>query len=132
MSRYTKCHRDGSEHEIAIPWPDRALHPNSRKHWSVKAKAARKARHDAAIIAKSANWHRREWPEGRLHVWIDGYAPDRRRRDHDGFLSSLKPWLDGIADAMGVDDSRFVPHPHIKSETRKPGEVRIRITGGPQ
>lgn len=118
-------------HELVIPWPDRRLHPNSRGHWATRAKAAKAARRDAAMMAKAAGWHRRKWPDGRLHVWIDGYAKDRRRRDHDGFLSSLKPWLDGIADAMQVDDARFVPHPWIKGETRHPAEVRIRITARP-
>ena len=83
------------------------------------------------LVAKAAGWNRIDWPEGRLHVWIDGYAKDRRRRDEDGMLSSLKSTLDGIADAMGVDDSVFIPHPWIKDEIRKPGEIRIRVTGGP-
>lgn len=116
--------------EIVLPWPARALHPNARVHWSAKAKAARQARKDGYTLAVQAGWHMYEWPSGRLHIWIDGYATDHRRRDHDGFLSSLKPWLDGIADAMGVNDSRFVPHPWIKDDVRKPGEVRIRVTGG--
>lgn len=115
--------------EIILPWPDRKLHPNARVHWAVKSKAAKAARHYAATMANLHGWHRVQWPEGRLHVWIDGYAPDKRRRDHDGFLSSLKSALDGIAQAIGVDDSRFIPHPWIKAETRKGGEVRIRITG---
>lgn len=115
--------------ELVLEWPKRVLHPNSRVHWSQRHRARKQARRDAHLLAKAAGWHRVEWPDGRLHVWIDGYARDRRRRDHDGFLASLKAHLDGIADAMGVDDSRFVPHPWIKDETRNPPEVRIRITG---
>lgn len=117
--------------EIILPWPSRRLHPNSRVHWAQKSRAARQARRDSQYIAIEAGWHNKEWPDGRLHVWIDGYAKDRRARDHDGFLSSLKSALDGIADAMGVDDKRFVPHPYIKDEVRKPAEVHIRITGSP-
>ena len=33
--------------------------------------------------------------------------PDRRVRDLDGVLSSCKAGCDGIADATGVDDSRW-------------------------
>lgn len=117
--------------EIILPWPDRRLHPNSRCHWAVKRKATKAARGYAATSAYLHGLCRVQWPEGRLHVWIDGYPPDRRRRDHDGFLSSLKASLDGIADALGVNDSRFVPHPWIKDEVRKGGEVRIRITADP-
>ena len=118
--------------EIVLPWPPRELHPNARVHWSKRSKAAKAQRGLAMLLAAVAGWHRAEWPDGRLHVWIDAYPQDRRRRDADGLLSSLKSALDGIADAMGVDDRRFVPHPFVKDEVRKPGEVRIRITGGPQ
>lgn len=118
--------------EICLPWPDRELHPNARAHWGRKAKLAKLSKIEAGWYAEAAGWGRTEWPEGRLHVWIDAYPPDRRRRDADGLLSSLKAHLDGIAEVMGVDDRRFVPHPFIKDEVRKGGEVRIRITGGPQ
>lgn len=117
--------------ELVLPWPSRDLHPNSRNHWSLRAKAAKAARYQAGLLALQAGWQGRVLPEGRLHVWIDAYPPDRRRRDADGLLSSCKAALDGIADVIGVDDRRFVPHPYVKDEPRKGGEVRIRITGGP-
>lgn len=118
-------------HELVLPWPSRLLHPNARVHWSEKSGVAKRARSYALAVARAANWHRGVWPEGRLHVWIDGYPADHRRRDADGLLSSLKSSLDGIAEAMGVDDHVFIPHPWIKDEVRKGGEVRIRITSGP-
>lgn len=120
--------------ELVLPWPHRDLHPNSRGHWSKRAKAAKAARQLAwgltlqvLTVADLDNL-----PEGRLHLWLDFYPPDRRKRDDDGLLSSMKPWLDGIADALGVDDRRFVPHPWVKDEVRKGGEVRVRITGAPE
>lgn len=117
--------------EIVLPWPDRALHPNARVHWAKRSKAAKAARQSGYVYALHAGAYVAEVPDGYLQVWIDGYPPDRRRRDADGLLSSLKPWLDGIADALHVDDRRFVPHPWVKDEVRKPGEVRIRIYGTP-
>lgn len=118
--------------ELVFMWPHRDLHPNSRVHWSRRAKASKGARALACLLAKGEGWKPSAAPEGRIHVWIDGYPKDRRRRDADGLLSSMKPYLDGIADALGVDDRRFVPHPYIKDEVRGPyGEVRIRITAGP-
>lgn len=117
--------------ELVLPWPSRVLHPNARGHWSMRSKAAKIARRNATFLAMEAGWNKVVWPDGPLHVWIDGYPNDRRRRDADGLLSSLKAALDGIADTMGIDDRRFVPHPWVKDEVRKGGEVRIRITGGP-
>mgnify|MGYP000933517560 FL=1 len=116
--------------DLILPWPSRDLHPNARVHWSRRARAAKSARRAADALAREAGWCRVSLPEGRLHVWIDAYPPDRRRRDTDGVLSSLKSALDGIADALGVDDRRFVPHPFLHDEPRKGGEVRVRITGG--
>jgi crossover junction endodeoxyribonuclease RusA len=42
-----------------------------------------------------------------LRVTLRIYPPDKRRRDWDNIVASLKSGLDGIADAMGIDDSRF-------------------------
>jgi crossover junction endodeoxyribonuclease RusA len=47
-------------------------------------------------------------PEGApLRVTLKIYPPDKRRRDWDNIVASLKSGLDGIADALGIDDSRF-------------------------
>ena len=93
---------------------------------SIEAKKA--ARESAAWAAKAA-WPAIDLPaEGRLHLWLDFYPPDRRQRDDDGLLSSMKAARDGIADALGINDSRFVSHPYIKDEVRKGGMVEIRIT----
>lgn len=113
---------------VTLPWPARALHPNSRGHWSARAKAAKRAREEGFFAAKAAGWHRIEWPEGRLHLWIDFYPPDKRRRDDDGLLTCFKPYRDGIADAIQVDDCRFVSHPFLRDEVRKGGAMEARLT----
>ena len=65
-------------------------------------------------------------------MWIDFYPPDKRKRDDDGLLSSMKAARDGIADALGIDDSRFVSHPFLHHDcVRKGGMVKITLTGGP-
>lgn len=117
--------------ELVLPWPDRALHPNARSHWAAKAKATKAARTHAHLLAAACGWGKATLPEGRLHLWWDFYPPDRRRRDDDGLLSSMKAARDGIADALRIDDNRFVSHPFVKDETRKGGVVVVRITGGP-
>ncbi len=116
--------------ELVLPWPSRDLHPNARVHWARKAKAVKAARQQADILALAAGWQHVSWPDGPLHVWIDGYPADRRRRDADGLLSSMKAALDGIADAIGVDDRVFIPHPFVSDTVVKGGEVRITITTG--
>jgi hypothetical protein len=116
---------------LVLPWPDRLLHPNARPHWAAKAKATKAARATAHLLTLSAGWKALALPEGRLHLWVTFYPPNKRRRDDDGLLSSFKAARDGIADALGIDDSRFVSHPFLHTESRPGGEVHVTITGGP-
>lgn len=119
--------------ELVLPWPNRDLHPNSRPHWRRKAKAVKSARAEAHALALAAGWRPGSVPEeGRLHLWLDFVPPDRRKRDDDGLTSAFKAARDGIADALGIDDSRFRSHPYLKdNETTPGGCVRVRITTGP-
>lgn len=45
--------------------------------------------------------------EGGIALRFDFHPPDKRRRDLDNMLASIKAGVDGIADALGVDDQRF-------------------------
>lgn len=110
---------------IELPWPSRALHPNARVHWAAKSKAAKRER----IWAGSATWSAglRKIDAKALQVTVIFNPPDRRHRDLDGMLSALKPALDGVADTIGVDDSKwaFVLH---RDDPRPPhGAVLIQI-----
>src|SRR3546814_16726876 len=63
---------------------------------------------------------------GDIRVVLTLYPPDRRQRDRDNLLSNCKAYLDGIADALGVNDSRFVPSIRMADETG--GYVVAEIT----
>lgn len=93
---------------VTLPWPDKDLSPNARIHWRRKSrlvKMARQAAWGAVLEARrQANAIRGE----RLHLTWVFCPPDRRRRDADNIIASLKAANDGIADALGFDDSRFV------------------------
>lgn len=119
--------------ELVLPFPPRVLHPNSRPHWAQRSKAAKKARSEARLMAQAFR-HKfapSPLPEGPLHLWLTFYPPDKRRRDDDGLLAAFKAQRDGIADALGIDDRRFVSHPILSDVVRPGGEVAVRITGGP-
>ena len=68
-------------------------------HWSKKAKI-RKAHRFAATLRTLAA----RPPELPLVVTITRVAPSRGLDPHDGLGASLKGVIDGIADALGVDD----------------------------
>ncbi|MFD2248909.1 crossover junction endodeoxyribonuclease RusA [Pseudochelatococcus lubricantis] len=90
---------------VTLPWPPPALSPNSRPHWSEKARAARQARHDAHLACIAAGVRKLPWD--RMHVNIVFHAPNWRPYDSDNALSRAKSSLDGIADATGIDDSKW-------------------------
>lgn len=114
---------------IALPWPDRVLHPNSRAHWRALATAKKKARADAYLLAIDAGCRRMQLPgSGPLRLWLDFSPPDRRRRDLDGCVSSMKATIDGIADALGIDDSRFSWHSAAMREPAPQGLVVVTVT----
>ena len=93
---------------IALPWPSRSLHPNARVHWSRRAKDAKQARMTAGWCAKEAGIRSGgpDIPQA-LKVTAIFSPPDNRRRDVDGMLSSIKSYLDGISDVIGIDDSKW-------------------------
>lgn len=113
---------------MILLWPPRPLHPNARVHWAKRAKEAKTARTFAYWKTKEAGWSVADIP-GRLHLWVHFIPPDRRKRDDDGLLAAFKPFRDGIADALGIDDNRFISHPYVDDKTiAKDGMVLVRIT----
>lgn len=111
---------------IILAWPDKKLSPNSRLHWSVKAKATKIARAAAGWATKDAG--EKINGDGAIYLHVYFYPPDKRKRDGTNMLASCKAIFDGIADALGVDDVRF----KVTYEVCKPiplGQVRIIITG---
>jgi crossover junction endodeoxyribonuclease RusA len=111
---------------IVLPWPDKVLSPNARSHWSKKARAAKQYRaYCYCVVKKSAL----AIPaSNRLHLQISFCPPDRRQRDADNLLASIKSGIDGIADAIGIDDKNFVFQLILSDEIVKNGEVRITIS----
>ena len=115
-------------HEVTLPWPPKQLNPNFRGHWAAKSKQAKAYRMACFALCIEAKLTKPE-TEGRLHLWIDFYPPDRRHRDDDNMIAAFKSGRDGIADALGIDDRRFVCHPYVKDQVG--GMVKVRITAGP-
>lgn len=110
---------------IDLPWPDKVLSPNARTHWARKAKATKLARALAGwMVTEAMGPIKPSWERAKLAV--EFCPPDRRRRDRDNLIASLKAATDGIADAIGIDDARFIVTYSI-GEPCKPGVVRVTI-----
>lgn len=114
--------------ELRLPWPPKELSPNARVHWSKRSKAAAAYRRECAWLVRAAGI---KAPDSeRIALWIDFFPPDKRQRDDDNLLAAFKAGRDGIADALDINDKRFVSHPFVQTETG--GFVRVRITGMPE
>jgi crossover junction endodeoxyribonuclease RusA len=97
---------------VTLPYPDKVLSPNARAHWATIARAKKKAREAASWAIISAAGSKANLAlyaeQDRIPMVLAFYPVDNRRRDIDNALASAKAALDGIADALGADDSRFV------------------------
>lgn len=113
---------------VRLPFPDPSLFPNRKngKHWSASHNAKVSAREGGYFAAKQAQAGFSD-KGGAIPVSIVFVQPDNRRRDLDGMLSAMKPALDGIAKALGVDDSRFRPITIDAGPVDKPGAVIVAV-----
>ena len=115
---------------IVLSWPPSILSPNARCHWAAKAIAVREYRTAcwAATACQAPRFRGKIDKAAKIALKIVFHPPSRRRMDLDGCLSRLKSGLDGIADALGVDDSRFTLQIEM-GEPVKGGEVLVMING---
>lgn len=124
---------------IELPWPAKILWPNGRGHHMAKhrafkahkqwAWAATRAAMRTTGIAAYEQLDPSKTPEPRIR-WSATFYPKpntSRAIDEDNAAASLKAYQDGIAQALGVDDSRFA-QPMIRfAEKVRDGRVVIVI-----
>lgn len=110
-------------HTVTLGWPPRELSPNSRCHWAKKAKAAKAYRLDCFYLAKEAKVTAPA--EGPINLRIEFVPPSLRAYDADNCVAQIKAGLDGLAEALKVNDKRFVLHPVVVDGIG--GMVRVRV-----
>lgn len=112
---------------VRLPFPPKELMPNRAKgvHWAALSKVREKYRNDAYLLAKSTPSS--DYGDGNIPVSIVFSTPDKRGRDLDNMLASIKHGLDGIAAALGLDDRRFKPLLVDSVLGEKPGCVIVAV-----
>ena len=108
---------------FVLPWPPKGLSPNARLHWAARSKPKKQYREACRlqVLAQGARPM-----EGCLRVQMEFVPPDRRKRDWDNLVASMKAGLDGLADALQVDDAQFVLSFHVARD-RIAGLVRVFV-----
>ena len=112
--------------EIVLPFPPTELSPNGRLHWAVLARAKKQYRElcyyntleQKAVAPKS----------DKIRLELTFYKPNRRSMDRDNLLARMKAGLDGVCDALKIDDSRFDPVV-VSVADIVGGFVRVRLQG---
>jgi crossover junction endodeoxyribonuclease RusA len=95
---------------IELDFPPPELFPNRSKgkHWGVTHAQKVKYREDSYWLTKQKMG---EWIHagGDLHLTLTFHMPDKRHRDADNCLAAAKAGLDGMADALGINDRHCQP-----------------------
>lgn len=108
---------------IELPWPPSSLSGHNDKHYRVMR----------PIIAKHREWARSATlaampaipATGDIRICVT-FHPPNRRGDRINFSNRMKPYYDGIADALKVNDKRFLPTYHY-AEPVEHGRVVVSI-----
>jgi crossover junction endodeoxyribonuclease RusA len=96
-----------------IPYPPKELMPNKKNgsHWAKTKKIKDLAFNEAFTITKSKM---KDFPislnkQDKYKLTLTYYQSDKRHRDLDNLLASSKSQIDGIANALDIDDRQFQP-----------------------
>ncbi len=112
--------------QITLNWPPPELSPNARVHWAKRASKVKSYRSQCGWKARSQGLFPSDADE--VAMTITFRPPDLRRRDRDNMIAAFKAGMDGISDAIGVDDSRFIPTYRV-GDTYLGGAVIVEIGG---
>lgn len=117
--------------KITLPYPPKELNPNSRVHYRKKNKASSMLKNAAFVLAKekiTPDWSALDHAVGYGHIILEitVHPPRKGRFDLDNATAALKPALDGIAMAWGVDDSLFA-FSVWRGDVIKGGSVTVEV-----
>ena len=94
---------------VKLPFPHPQLFPNRKNgsHWTKTNAIKEVQKSEAYYLTKQAGPYKA--PDGFIPLTLMFLQPDNRHRDSDNMHAASKALLDGLAQALGVDDKRFKP-----------------------
>lgn len=117
---------------IILPFPPSALsgHANGNSHWG-KSNVTKEWR-ELSVAATNDSKVAIYADDGKsdIGVHVSFYPPDRRS-DRANFCNRMKPIFDGIAQALGVTDKRFVPDFNFCPVSKSSPRVEVRLAYRP-
>lgn len=110
---------------VIFPWPPKELSQNARNHWAVKARIKKQYRQICWVLALEAKLSAPTSVNDPIYLRVSFFQPDRRHRDEDNMISAMKSGLDGLADALKVNDRRFKCTWEFPEEVK--GQVNVEL-----
>ncbi len=94
---------------IVLPWPKPPMSMNARDHWAVKAEKVAAVREAVRLLARPHALRLAQAIGTPVEVELCWEVTDKRRRDVDNAVATLKPAIDGLRDAgILADDNSAV------------------------
>jgi hypothetical protein len=112
---------------IELPFPSSKLSGQNNKHFWITRPITNQHREWAlkATLAVRDQVEINLTDNSDIRVSVTFYPPDRRG-DRTNYPNRMKPYWDGIADALCVNDRRFLPSYHF-AEPCRPGKVVVAV-----
>lgn len=112
---------------IVLPFPDKILWPNGRGHYMAKSRAVKKHKEWAYNATKAALPPCFKHNGTPITLQYTITPKTSHAIDRDNAVAAMKAYQDGIALALGVDDSAFGT-PRVEfADPEKPGRVEVRL-----
>ena len=116
--------------EIVLGWPPSDLSPNKRLHWAKLATAKKQYRKDCYSVSKEQLKKYKGVYENipeKLVLEMTFIPPDKRSYDRDNLVARMKAGIDGLSDALRINDKRFNTVISTMDQDYLGGFVKIRI-----
>ena len=92
---------------VMLGWPPKKLNPNARTHHQELGRLKKTYRHACYFTALQAAGVGKWAHEGDIRLHMVFVPPTRHHRDEDNLIATMKAGLNGLADALKVNDRRF-------------------------
>ena len=92
---------------VMLGWPPKKLSPNAMPHPMELKRLKKTYRLACYFTALQAAGVGKWTKEGDIRAHLVFVPPTRHQRDEDNLIDSMKAGLDGLAEALGVNDKRF-------------------------
>ena len=114
--------------KIVLPFPPSSLSGHTNGAWYNKNRVVATFRAESLHLTRNAKraFDYKVPPQGDILISFL-FIPPNNLSDRTNFAGRLKPQIDGIAEALGVNDKRFLPSYHF-AEPEKPGRVEVIIS----